>query len=61
MNIETETKFDGQTRFGIRLNFIDGFANFQKFWYKQVSPENNQDGYFTIDSTEDDQNQDDAM
>ena len=24
VNIETETKFDGQTRFGIRLNFIDG-------------------------------------
>ena len=31
VNIETETKFDGQTRFGIRLNFIDGFANLQRF------------------------------
>ena len=31
VNIETETKFDGQTHFGIRLNFIDGFANFQRF------------------------------
>ena len=31
VNIETETKFDGQTHFGFRLNLIDGFANFQRF------------------------------
>ena len=31
VNIKTKTKFDGQTRFGIRLNFIDGFANLKRF------------------------------
>ena len=53
-------KIDVTDLIGFRLNLLK-VLQFQKFWYNQVSPENNQDGCFTIDSKEDDQNQDDAM